>query len=271
MNELWETGALREMPEAITELSVPDTIRDIVQTGDLNEAEAAWIEELFHRIAESPAETSEDFQPGFKMERIVPEDCSVISETAAMKYDVLKAAEEWHFQEGDNSCAVCSQQFIINEFLDLNITERQLCAIAGANGWLDAEQGTSLAHADNLLELFGIEAHTDYTASFADLKKTLDEGGRVIAAVDSMVLWTDGAGNYPLYGADHAIEVVGIDDSDSANVKILINDSGIEDGCGKSVPINEFMEAWQPSGGFMISAYPGDGKAEGTNSDIQRL
>ncbi len=266
MNEWEETGALREMPEAITEFSVPDAVQDLVQSNDLNKAEAAWIEELFRRIAEL-----EDNQPGHDAARTVSEGYSVISEAAAVEYQVLEAAQEWHFQEGENSCAVCSQQFIINEFLDLNITERQLCTIAEANGWLDAEQGTSLANADNLLELFGIEAHTDYTASFADLKKTLDEGGRAVVAVDSMVLWTDGAGNYPVYGADHAIEVVGIDDSGPGAAKILINDSGIENGCAKAVPIHEFMEAWQPSGGFMISAYPGDGKAGETSNDIQRV
>lgn len=98
----------------------------------------------------------------------------------------------------------------------------------------------------------------NYEGSIADLQKTLAEGGRVIVAVDSMVLWTDGAGNYPVYGADHAIEVVGIDDADPADVKVIINDSGTQDGCGKAVPLNEFLEAWLPSGGFMVSAYPKD-------------
>lgn len=266
MNAWEETGALRETPEAITDFSFPDTVQDIVQSNDLNEAEASWIEELFHRIAEL-----EDDRPGHDAARIASEGHSVISEAAAVEYQVLEAAQEWHMQEGENSCAVCSQQFIINEFLDLNMSERQLCVLAEANGWLDAELGTPMGQADNLLELFGIETHTDYSASFADLVKTLDGGGRAIVAVDSMVLWTDGAGNYPVYGADHAVEVVGIDDSGPGAAKILINDSGIENGCAKAVPIHEFMEAWQPSGGFMISAYPGDGKAEETNNDIQRV
>ena len=41
-------------------------------------------------------------------------------------------------------------------------------------------------------------------------------------------------------------------------VSLIINDSGIGDGCGKAVPLQEFMEAWLPSGGFMVSAFPQD-------------
>ena len=73
-----------------------------------------------------------------------------------------------------------------------------------------------------------------------------------------MALWVDGYGNYPIYGADHAVQVIGIDDSNPQDVRVIINDSGIENGCGRSVPYLEFMESWMPSGGFMVSAFPAD-------------
>ena len=108
------------------------------------------------------------------------------------------------------------------------------------------------------LELYGIDTQTNYEGTIQDIKAALDQGGRVIVAVDSMVLWTDGFGNYPVYGMDHAIEIIGIDDSDPLDVRVIVNDSGIEGGCGQSIPYLEFMEAWAPSGGFMVSAYPND-------------
>lgn len=110
----------------------------------------------------------------------------------------------------------------------------------------------------NLLEHFGIDTQTNYEGSIQDIKRTFDQGGRVIVAVDSMALWVDGFGTYPIYGADHAIVVIGIDDSDPLDVQVIVNDSGIEGGSGRAIPYLEFMEAWAPSGGFMVSAFPGD-------------
>mgnify|MGYP003290284030 CR=1 FL=1 len=126
--------------------------------------------------------------------------------------------------------------------------------------------------------LLNVMHSTDYSELFArptiinisgmsDIKNTLDQGGRVIVAVDSMVLWTEGYGNYPVYGMDHAIEVIGIDDSNPNDIRVIINDSGIENGGGHSVSYLEFMEAWQPSGGFMVSAFPSEGKEEQGNDD----
>lgn len=263
MNEFREITPPKEMSDAMPDTAVADALREIGFSNDLNAQDASWIENLFRRIVESVTDIFDSSKQGYDTERIIPGEAAAISDEAAMDHDIAEATEEWHVQDGDNSCAVCSQQFIINEFLDLDVTEEQLCTIAEASGWFDPEQGTAPAHVDDLLELFGIDSRMNYEGSFEDLKNTLDEGGRAIVAVDSMVLWVDGAGNYPIYGADHAIEVVGIDDADPTHVKVIINDSGVEDGCGKAVPLDEFMEAWLPSGGFMVSAYPKDGTTGG--------
>lgn len=252
-----ELTPLEHVPVEEADRSPTEALQEIGLANDLNADDASWIEKLFQRLTE-PIDFFHESRLGFDTEFIAPESPADTIQDAAIEYDIAEATEEWHVQEGDNSCAVCSQQFIINEFLDLDLTEEQLCTIAEASGWFDPELGTTLENVDNLLELFGIDSHMNYEADLADLKKTLDEGGRAIVAVDSMVLWIDGTENYPVYGADHAIEVLGIDDSDPNNVQVVINDSGIDNGCGKSVPLAEFMEAWLPSGGFMVSAYPKD-------------
>lgn len=258
MNEFMEIPAAGDLPQNAADAAVSEAMEQIRLSNDLTGDDMSWIEKLFHSITAPFTDIFEQFKPGYDTERIFPGAQTDTAAEAAKEYEIDKAADQWHMQAGDNSCAVCSQQFIINEFLQLDLTEAQLCTIAEANNWFDPEGGTTPEDSDNLLQLFGIETHIQYEATLADLKQTLDNGGRAIVGVDGMVLWVDGAGNYPVYGADHAIEVIGIDESDGADVKVIINDSGAPNGCGRAVPLNEFMEAWLPSGGFMVGAYPKD-------------
>lgn len=247
-----------ELPDSDPESLVENTMLEIGKTADLNEDDASWLETLFHRMFAPIMDVFDHSESGYDTETLSPRNMEEAEAGGIEAHHITEAVEEWHVQEGDNSCAVCSQQFIINEFMDLGLTEEQLCTIAEAKGWFDPENGTSPSDVGNLLELFGIDTHVNYEGGIDDIKDTLDQGGRVIVAVDSIALWVDGFGNYPVYGADHAVEIIGIDDSDPLNVRVILNDSGIENGCGRSVSYLEFMEAWVPSGGFMVSAFPGD-------------
>ena len=262
MDHFMESGDLEkavpnlELPKGNTDALVDNAMEEIGQQADLNEGDASWLETLVQRMVSPIVDVFEGSENGCETERIAPSDVQEQAEEGIEAHDIEEAAEQWHVQDGDYSCAVCTQQFIINEFMDLDVSEEQLCTIAEENGWFEPEAGTAPADIGNLLELYGIDTQTNYEGSIEEIKSTLDQGGRVIVAVDSMVLWVDGFGNYPVYGMDHAIEVIGIDDSDPLDVRVIINDSGIEGGCGQSVPYRELMEAWAPSGGFMVSACP---------------
>lgn len=258
MNEFTELPSVTDMPQDAADTAMMDAMEQIRLSNDLSADDESWLEKLFHSILEPFTDIFDRAKPDYDTERITPGAVTDTAGEANIDYEITKATQEWHVQDGDNSCAVCSQQFIINEFLDLGLTEAQLCTIAEANNWFDPEGGTAPQDVDNLLQLFGIETSISYEATLADLKQTLDSGGRAIVGVDGMVLWVEGAGNYPVYGADHAIEVVGLDESDPNGVKVIINDSGAPNGCGREVPLDEFMEAWLPSGGFLVSAYPKD-------------
>ena len=254
------TEGIADVPQS-TELPggenlVRDTMLEISQTAQLEEGEAEWMKSLLERMVSPLMDIFRPEAEGYQTELISPGETGERVEAGLDAHRITEATEEWHVQEGDNSCAVCTQQFIINEFLDMDVTEEELCVIAESNGWDDPATGTAPSDVGNLLEHFGIDTQTNYEGDISDIKNTLDQGGRVIVAVDSMALWTEGFGTYPLYGADHAVEVIGIDDSDPLNVKVILNDSGVENGCGREVPYLEFMEAWAPSGGFMVSAFP---------------
>ena len=181
-----------EIPQVNTEAMVNSTMLEIGKTTELNEDDATWLETLVHRIVSPIVDLFDGSEDSFDTERISPFDTREQSQEGIEAHDVEEAVEEWHVQENDYSCAVCSQQFIINEFMGLDMTEEQLCKIAEAQGWLSPELGTAPRDVGNLLELFGIDTHTNYEGSISDIKNTLDQGGRVIVAVDSAVLWTEG-------------------------------------------------------------------------------
>ena len=257
MNEFFEQVPGLEQSTGGNMETVQDTVQQISREADLGALEAGWLTDLFNRAVDF-VEDVLDINVGCDTERIWPKNRALdeVSTPAVERYDLTEATEEWHMQDAQNSCAICAQQFIINEFLDLDVTEAELEAVAQEHGWYDKENGTTPYNADNLLELYGIDTHINEQGTMADIKATLDQGGRVIAGVDGVALWVDGYGNYPLSGADHAIEVIGLDEADPDNVKVIINDPGTPDGCGKAVPVKEFEEAWLISGGFMISAMP---------------
>lgn len=176
--------------------------------------------------------------------------------------------QNWHQQGYSNTCAIASQEFILDELTGQDVSEEQLMQIAYDNGWYNPDSnggGTPLAHMGNLLEAFGIpvERHSQ-GATFDTLTEKLAQGEKVIVALDADEIWTPGQDGWqddvlqdqpgmPGQDANHAVQVVGIDYSDPNNPKVILNDPGCPDGQGKMVSQSEFMGAWEDSGNFMVS------------------
>ena len=128
----------------------------------------------------------------------------------------------------------------------------------------------------NLLELHGINVEQRYGSSVNELMHQLDEGHKVIVAVDAHEIWHDGAYGYsdhtPLsdYGAipgltaNHAVEVIGVDTSDPDNPMVILNDPGTPDGQGLMVSVSEFESAWSASDNFVV--HTTDQNAEADNA-----
>ncbi len=175
------------------------------------------------------------------------------NESPQERYDLNEATEEWHLQKEDFSCANACQAFIINEYLDADIPEEALNAYAREQNWLQ-EGGTAFDDIGNLMELYGIETNRYWNADYQDIKAELDQGDRVIVAVYNAALDDDWCDLMPVTTANHAVEVIGIDDSIPWDVKVIINDPGVPDGCGKVVSLDTFNNAREGSGGFMVVA-----------------
>lgn len=165
--------------------------------------------------------------------------------------------ENWHPQETGSSCAVASQEFILEEISGLEFEEADLRDLAERNGWYDPNGGTPMDDVGNLLEHMGLQVERSQGNDIGDLEECLANGGKVIVGVDSGEIWygeeDDAFG--PGMGADHAIQVIGIDYSDPNEPMVIVNDSGAANGCGAMIPMDVFMDAWEDSGCFMVEAY----------------
>jgi hypothetical protein len=172
----------------------------------------------------------------------------------------------WHQQEAPDTCAVVSQEFLIDRFTGVDHTEAELVEVAEANQWYQPGAGTTEDDVGKLLEHYGIPVERSHGGSLADVESALDSGAGVLVSVDSDEIWNAGAEDYELAdamgipgaGADHVVQVIGVDRSDPADPRVVLNDPGSPDGAGLSVPEGDFVNAWQDAGRFTVVA-GGDG------------
>ena len=173
--------------------------------------------------------------------------------------DPESAMDGWHIQEESRTCAVAAQEFVLEQLTGEEYEESELLEIAQENGWFISGEngGTSWDDIGNILEYMGMDVERSWGNSISDIEECLENGGAVIVGVDSGELIS--GDNEEFFGpgndADHAIQVIGIDRSDPDNPMVIINDSGVADGCGAMVPLDDFVDAWEDSGCFMAEAY----------------
>ena len=163
--------------------------------------------------------------------------------------------QEWECQGVDGPCAIYAQKFVIEEFTGQEIDAQEMIEIAEQNGWYN--EGTAIEDLNKMLNYCGIENEMSFDNDFHDIADCLNEGGRVIVGIDADEIWW-GENDVFSPGEDpnHAVEVIGIDYSNPEEPMVILNDSGIPDGCGVMVPYNTFMDAWADSGNLMIECQP---------------
>ncbi|MDF2925714.1 MAG: hypothetical protein K0R57_4628 [Paenibacillaceae bacterium] len=166
-------------------------------------------------------------------------------------------------QEGMNSCAIASQKGVIESITGREIPEIELSYHAYRNGWYDPAAGTAPEHVGKLIEDCGIPVDRGYDWSAADLADALDRGEKVIVGLNSNEIWHaqyDANGNpTELPNAGHAVWVTGMYQDDSGNWFVIMNDSGVPDGAGETVPLHDFLNAWEDYGNFAVITKTGGG------------
>lgn len=171
----------------------------------------------------------------------------------------------WHEQHTSTTCAVASQEFVLDSLGVTDFSEEQLAREAEAAGWYTADGGTPMAHVGKLLEYHGLHVERAVGSTVDELRAELELGHKVIVGVDSSELWTPGRdgllaelGDLPAIpgqGADHAVEVIGFIPASPEGPMVILNDPGHPEGRGMLVEQEEFDEAWADSGHFAIAAW----------------
>lgn len=158
-------------------------------------------------------------------------------------------------QTYSDTCAIKSQQIILNEF-GVPVTEDQLVQYSVDHGWYNGN-GTQFEDVGKLLVDAGIPCSHIPEANVYDLANELAQGHKVIVGVDSGELWDNGildwlkdifVGDTP----DHAIIVAGIDMTDPNNPMVIITDPGTGQPA-QPYPLDQFMDAWADSQNFIVS------------------
>jgi hypothetical protein len=175
--------------------------------------------------------------------------------------------QNWHEQKGSDTCAIVSQEFILDELTGHDFTEEELKQVATANGWY-SPGGTPLYAVGNLLEAYGIPIERRDGYTFHDLESKLANGQKVIVSIDADEIWTPGKNlaeddylkdnpGMPGQSPNHAVQVIGIDYSNPDQPMVILNDPGISSGKGSMIPADEFIGAWADSNHFMVSTLTG--------------
>lgn len=164
-------------------------------------------------------------------------------------------AENVH-QQYDDSCAIKSQQMILESF-GQHISEEQLVQEAEKLGiYTRNESGTEAGDVGRLLEEHGVGVHTQYGANTYDLVYELSQGHKVIVGVDANELWKPSVWqslkDYVWCSPNHALVVTGIDTTDSDNVQVILSDPGSGEVAAR-YPMNAFVDAWSDSNCFMVA------------------
>lgn len=177
--------------------------------------------------------------------------------------DPLEDIEHWHIQTYDDTCAVVSQEFILDELTGIDFEENELRQEALDNGWYTPGGGTPLECTGNLLEAHGIPVEKGYGCTLEDIAQKLEQGEKVIVGIDADEICNPtgydeddliaNAYGMPGQGANHAVQVIGIDTSDPNNPLVILNDPGRENGQGLMIPADEFLNAWEDSDHFMVA------------------
>jgi hypothetical protein len=168
-----------------------------------------------------------------------------------------EALSEWEFQGDTMRCALYSQMFVIEEFTDHEVDMEAFADYAESKGWFDERYGTPLNHMNKMLNYYGVENELSYNNDMDDIQECLEQGGRIIVALDADEMWY--AENDDIYvpgdGVNHAVEVIGLDLSDPDNPVVILNDSGTPNGQGVEIPLEVFMDAWEDGNNMMIECY----------------
>lgn len=180
------------------------------------------------------------------------------AETVELFGNPEKDMENWHPQTEHNSCAIACQEFVAEQLLQKDFSEKDMICLAKEQGWYTSEAGTPQGHVGDILEALGLETSRESGQTLSDLAEDLQHGRKIICAVNNMILENADYAEIPGLKANHAVEVIGIDVSAPNEAQVILNDSGVADGQGRRISAETFVKAWNTSRNFAVTAWKED-------------
>lgn len=178
----------------------------------------------------------------------------------------------WRHQGSDYSCAIVAQISIYESITGISLDEFAVAEYAENQGWYDPLTGTPLQYTGSVLNARGIETNqywdnydgNNYDVNLDTIVTALNNGDKVIAAVDGDEIWTPNynlstgrpydqteAGTVGSKDTDHAVWVTGVEQEADNTWNIILNDSGSLSGQADAVNYWDFMNAWADSDNFL--------------------
>jgi hypothetical protein len=179
--------------------------------------------------------------------------------------DPSAAAAFWRYQQSDDDCVEVAVADVVGELTGKQPSEQQIVKLAQStpssvhSGPIYTKpkkhksgEGTSFDDEPTLLAHYGIRAvstdresaaTTHVATGMVALEQDLAKGRKVIAAVNSEVIWGEPVEDKSSDGEpapNHAVVVTGVD---TAAGIVHLNDSGSEDGRDEQVPIDVFIRS----------------------------
>ena len=159
----------------------------------------------------------------------------------------------WEYQGESGPCAIYAQVMAYEGITGTDIDVEEMIDVATDAGWYNGS-GTSIADMDKILNYLGAETEFGMNGDMDDIRECLENGGRVVVAVDGNEIWFGDSEMFAPNEPNHAITVIGIDYSGEEPM-VIINDSGTPDGHAIMVPESQFMDAWEDSSCSYVEAY----------------
>jgi hypothetical protein len=183
--------------------------------------------------------------------------------------DPTAAAPFWRYQQYDDDCVEMAVADVVGELTGHQPSEHEIVKLAQStpsrvhSGPIytmpkkhKSGEGTSFDDEPTLLAHYGIRAvstdkesaaTTRVATGMVALEQNLAKGRKVIAAVNSQIIWGEPVADRSSDGEpepNHAVVVTGVD---TAAGIVHLNDSGSADGRDEQVPIIVFIRSWDSS------------------------
>ena len=162
-------------------------------------------------------------------------------------------AEVWSELSSDCDDGIMCGKYVSDLLNENKLSEDDIRYYAYKCGEFEEDYGSTRNGIVNFIENIGLEASAEYNLSIKDICESLDNNEKVICEISSILLCYPEMYDFPGLSADRFVQVIGIDETNSDDRHIIVNDP-FELCGGTKINIDDFFPAWSKSGFYAVFA-----------------